>query len=141
MELVLGTGPHPSHRSLQLPSIRCGFRWNLKLDAILHFCTRPRPVVFCTETQGFSFLFFYSLFRTQDRIVSYMHTLGLEMHDAEHFFDIIADHCQDAGTGRSRCCTLRPPLAPSHPPKCLSFDFFVVGFPTKNDKKSRKQRD
>ncbi|CAK9094598.1 unnamed protein product [Durusdinium trenchii] len=30
-----------------------------------------------------------------DRIVSYMHSLGLEMHDAEHFFDIIADHCQD----------------------------------------------
>eukprot|EP00913_Durusdinium_trenchii_P020424 g19188.t1 len=27
-----------------------------------------------------------------DRIVSYMHSLGLEMHDAEHFFDIIADH-------------------------------------------------
>ena len=32
---------------------------------------------------------------TEDRIVSYMHSLGLEMHDAEHFFDIIADHCQD----------------------------------------------
>ncbi|CAK9069102.1 unnamed protein product [Durusdinium trenchii] len=30
-----------------------------------------------------------------DRIVSYMHSLGLEMHDAEHFFDIIADHCQE----------------------------------------------
>ncbi|CAE6912630.1 Scn11a [Symbiodinium sp. CCMP2592] len=25
-----------------------------------------------------------------DRIVSYMHTLGLDMHDAEHFFDLLA---------------------------------------------------
>jgi len=24
-----------------------------------------------------------------------MHTLGLEMHDAEHFFDIIADNCEE----------------------------------------------
>lgn len=30
-----------------------------------------------------------------DRIVSHMHTLGLEMHDAEHFFDIIADNCEE----------------------------------------------
>ncbi|CAL1157550.1 unnamed protein product [Cladocopium goreaui] len=30
-----------------------------------------------------------------DRIVSYMHTLALEMHDAEHFFDIIADNCEE----------------------------------------------
>ncbi|CAE7870325.1 dnaJ, partial [Symbiodinium necroappetens] len=26
-----------------------------------------------------------------DRIVSYMHTLGLDMHDAEHFFDLLAN--------------------------------------------------
>eukprot|EP00434_Breviolum_minutum_P019320 symbB.v1.2.017028.t1/scaffold1285.1/size129168/7 len=30
-----------------------------------------------------------------DRIVSYMNMIGLEMHDAEHFFDIIADDCEE----------------------------------------------
>lgn len=42
----------------------------------------------------------------KDRIVSYMHTLGLEMHDAEHFFDIIADNCEELGENH-RCKNTR----------------------------------
>ncbi|CAE7529922.1 Scn8a [Symbiodinium natans] len=30
-----------------------------------------------------------------DRIVSYMHTLGLDMHDAEHFFDLVSNDKND----------------------------------------------
>ena len=32
---------------------------------------------------------------SKDRIVSYMHTLGLDMHDAEHFFDLVANSTTD----------------------------------------------
>ena len=30
--------------------------------------------------------------------MSYMNMIGLEMHDAEHFFDIIADDCEEQMT-------------------------------------------
>lgn len=40
-----------------------------------------------------------------ERIVSYMLTLGLEMHDAEHFFDIIVESAECTKNGvRERVC-------------------------------------
>lgn len=37
----------------------------------------------------------FSTHMKDDRIVSYMHSLGFEMHDAEHFFDIVAEDCKE----------------------------------------------
>lgn len=59
---------------------------------------------FCSRFKNWklpSCSFPYSL---EDRIVSYMNMIGLEMHDAEHFFDIIADDCEEPNSTNSAFC-------------------------------------
>lgn len=36
--------------------------------------------------------------------MSYMNMIGLEMHDAEHFFDIIADDCEEPNSTNYAFC-------------------------------------